>query len=320
VGVRQADDEVDRPLTLCVFWPEDPQATFYLQAHNAAARDDWLAKLRAASAVTLESLAELGMAELKQRVVACGLVNPSDFTRERQQLQQLFLTHVASRPADYHNTIATGLAKTVLSRSMAKSSLLSTALGMVRGAVSLNKTRFQQDGFDLDLTYITPRRSAMAYPSAGLEGYYRNDVEQVQRFFGTYHPGYHYRVFNLCEERVYPPITLGGEMHADCVLHWPFDDHNPPVLDMIHPLCVTMKEWLDRHPDNVAAVHCKAGKGRTAGAARRPRQLHRGARELVGELRSCPDEAAAAPHRAAVFGRSQAGGDQEKLGMELRHT
>ncbi len=43
------DDEVDRPLTLCVFWPEDPQATFYLhllQAHNAAARDDWLAKLR----------------------------------------------------------------------------------------------------------------------------------------------------------------------------------------------------------------------------------------------------------------------------------
>jgi hypothetical protein len=129
VGVRQADDEVDRPLTLCVFWPEDPQASFYLQAHNAAARDDWLAKLRAASAVTLESLAELGMAELKQRVVACGLVNPSDFTRDRQQLQQLFLTHVASRPADYHNTIATGLAKTVLSRSMAKSSLLSTALG-----------------------------------------------------------------------------------------------------------------------------------------------------------------------------------------------
>eukprot|EP00966_Prymnesium_polylepis_P128296 2967185-Prymnesium_polylepis.1 len=32
---------------------------------------------------------------------------------------------------------------------------------------------------------------------------------------------------------------------------------------MIHPFCVDVRAWLERHPDNVAAVHCKAGKGRT---------------------------------------------------------
>ena len=273
VGVRHADNESNRLLTLCMFWPEDHEATFYVQAPNAASRDEWLSALREAAKVTPESLAALGMAELKQRVVACGLVDAHDDTLDRRQLQELLVAHAAARPANYHDTPpavvahtterTTGLAKSVLVTPAAKPSLLSAALGRLRGAVSLNKTRFQQDGFDLDLTYITPRLLAMAFPSVGLEGYYRNDLEQVQRFFRAYHPAHHYRVFNLCEERVYDGAVLGGEAYAACLHHFPFDDHNPPVLEMIHPFCVTLREWLESHPENVAAVHCKAGKGRT---------------------------------------------------------
>lgn len=46
----------------------------------------------------------------------------------------------------------------------------------VRTLVSRNKRRFKKDGFNLDLTYITPRIIAMGYPSDGVEAKYRNQV------------------------------------------------------------------------------------------------------------------------------------------------
>ena len=44
---------------------------------------------------------------------------------------------------------------------------------------------------------------------------------------------------------------------------FPFDDHNPCALAVIEKFCTSVDTYLALHPDNVIAVHCKAGKGRT---------------------------------------------------------
>ena len=45
--------------------------------------------------------------------------------------------------------------------------------------VSGKKQRFRENGYNLDLTYVTPRIIAMSFPASGLETAYRNDIEEV---------------------------------------------------------------------------------------------------------------------------------------------
>eukprot|EP01063_Lacrimia_lanifica_P011107 TRINITY_DN1788_c0_g2_i3.p1 TRINITY_DN1788_c0_g2~~TRINITY_DN1788_c0_g2_i3.p1 ORF type:complete len:1528 (+),score=609.22 TRINITY_DN1788_c0_g2_i3:74-4585(+) len=131
--------------------------------------------------------------------------------------------------------------------------------GVMRGLVSQKKLRLQEDGFDLDLTYITPRLIAMGFPSYGAEGFYRNPADEVERFFETRHKG-HYRIINLCTEREYDTSTrFGGNF-----MRYPFDDHNAPTpIGLISRFVADAKAYLAEHPENVLSIHCKAGKGRT---------------------------------------------------------
>ena len=128
--------------------------------------------------------------------------------------------------------------------------------GYLKSLVSKAKSRFVYDGFDLDLTYITPRIIAMGFPSTAIEGLYRNNMEDVKRFFTTRHKNC-YKVYNLCGERTYPKDTFYKQSY------YPFPDHEAPPLNLLLPFCQDAKAFLEENEKNIVAVHCKAGKGRT---------------------------------------------------------
>lgn len=41
---------------------------------------------------------------------------------------------------------------------------------------------------------------------------------------------------------------------------YPMKDHYPPNFKLIEQFCTSVHEWLTKKSDNVAVVHCKAGK------------------------------------------------------------
>lgn len=128
-----------------------------------------------------------------------------------------------------------------------------------RQLISQNKRRYQQDGYDLDLTYVTPNVVATSFPSVGLWAYYRNPIDHVAKFLNDKHSG-KYRMYNLCSERTYDTTLFGGD---DVVQRFMIDDHNVPSLSEMVRFSQDVKEWFSRDNENVIVVHCKGGKGRT---------------------------------------------------------
>ncbi|KAJ6310492.1 hypothetical protein OIU76_015256 [Salix suchowensis] len=134
-----------------------------------------------------------------------------------------------------------------------------------RHAVSQNKRRYQEGGFDLDMTYITENIIAMGFPAGDMssgffgyvEGLYRNHMEEVIKFFETHHKD-KYKVYNLCSERLYDASLFEGKVAC-----FPFDDHNCPPTQLIISFCQSAYLWLKEDIENVVVVHCKAGMART---------------------------------------------------------
>uniref|UniRef100_A0A673K4T2 Phosphatidylinositol 3,4,5-trisphosphate 3-phosphatase TPTE2-like n=1 Tax=Sinocyclocheilus rhinocerous TaxID=307959 RepID=A0A673K4T2_9TELE len=128
---------------------------------------------------------------------------------------------------------------------------------VTRRMVSENKRRYQKDGFDLDLTYVTERVIAMSFPSSGKQALYRNPIREVARFLDTKHLD-HYKVFNLCSEKGYDPKFFHYRVERVMI-----DDHNVPSLQDMLRYTACVREWMAAESNNVIAIHCKGGKGRT---------------------------------------------------------
>lgn len=125
--------------------------------------------------------------------------------------------------------------------------------------VSKKKRRLQNEFYDLDMSYITERVIGMGFPSTGCEKFYRNTLEDLKNFLDKYHQ--EYKIYNLCIEnkRVYPKEYWAPKK----VGLFPFNDHAPCPIKLILDFCVDICLYLTANPGGVAAIHCKAGKGRT---------------------------------------------------------
>jgi len=134
----------------------------------------------------------------------------------------------------------------------------------VRQRISENKRRFQVDGYDLDLTYVTTNIIAMSFPSKGSKAVYRNKIDHVARFFEEkYSDSSHidYMIYNLCSEMEYDHRKFHGN-----VRRYQIDDHNVPRLEEMVALVEDVRAWLrggEEGRQRVVALHCKGGKGRT---------------------------------------------------------
>eukprot|EP00300_Choanocystis_sp_HF-7_P017857 c19856_g1_i5.p1 GENE.c19856_g1_i5~~c19856_g1_i5.p1 ORF type:complete len:479 (-),score=84.70 c19856_g1_i5:245-1681(-) len=96
----------------------------------------------------------------------------------------------------------------------------------------------------------------MGYPASGVEGVYRNHIDEVCRLLEEKHKD-HYLVYNLSGRK------YDSSKFHDNVLELGWPDHHSPPLHILFDVCTSMHAWLTAHEDNVVVVHCIAGKGRT---------------------------------------------------------
>ena len=125
--------------------------------------------------------------------------------------------------------------------------------------VSKKKRRVRTPYFDLDMAYITERIIGMGFPATGCETLYRNSLTDLRAFLDRYHG--EYKIYNLCIEtgRIYQK-NLWFDRKVGL---FPFNDHAPCPIKLILDFCVDICLYLTSNPRGVAAIHCKAGKGRT---------------------------------------------------------
>jgi len=126
----------------------------------------------------------------------------------------------------------------------------------LRNLVSGDKRRYTNDGFNLDLTYITPRLIAMGLPGKGVSALWRNKVEEVALFLDKNHFG-RYRIFSLGK-------SAGDFFKLRNNTAWfGWSAKKSPPLELLNRILLSINDWLSQDPLNVAVIHCKEGRERS---------------------------------------------------------
>lgn len=128
-------------------------------------------------------------------------------------------------------------------------------MDFLREIVGGPKNRYKEKGYNLDLTYITPRIIAMAFPASGFEKLYRNSVDTIAELLEKQHQG-KYMTVNMSGRGV-------DEQVLKNVVNYDWEDHKAPPFDMLFTICDEVARFLDADPQRIAVFHCNHGKGRT---------------------------------------------------------
>jgi phosphatidylinositol-3,4,5-trisphosphate 3-phosphatase and dual-specificity protein phosphatase PTEN len=97
----------------------------------------------------------------------------------------------------------------------------------------------------------------MSFPAAKwLQKWYRNDIQDVADFLKRNH-GHNFFVYNMSGKE-YDEEPFNGKL-----LTGDWKDHHSPTLELLFHFCQDMYNYLQADENNVAVVHCNAGKGRT---------------------------------------------------------
>ncbi|XP_044540205.1 tensin-2-like isoform X2 [Gracilinanus agilis] len=109
--------------------------------------------------------------------------------------------------------------------------------------------------WDLDLTYVTERILAAAFPGRFEEQRHRGHIRELAHVLQSKHRD-NYLLFNLSEKRhdlnrLNPKVQDFG---------WP-DLHAPP-LDKLCSICKAMETWLSSSPQHVVVLYCKGNKAK----------------------------------------------------------
>ncbi|XP_072009226.1 tensin-3 isoform X2 [Engystomops pustulosus] len=120
---------------------------------------------------------------------------------------------------------------------------------------NLDFDRIMEEGYELDLTFITERIISVSFPSGCSDETYLHNLQDVTQMLKSKH-GDNYLVLNLSEKR-YDLSKLNAKVMD---VGWP-DLHAPP-LDKMCTICKAMESWLNSDPLHVVVIHCRGGKGR----------------------------------------------------------